>query len=350
VRTFRTAVVGLGGIAKEWLPPLLARDDVDLVALVDPDRARAEGQRATFGLRAPVHTDLGTAMSAGAVDLVINLTPPGFHREISETALAAGCDVIVEKPLTDELSDAVAIVLAAKAAGRTVAVMQNRRYHPAVRRMRAGLAAGEIGDLVDTSVDMFLWHIYSNPYLMRTDSPLLRDMAIHQFDAARAITGANAVRVQTLEWSSPTSWMPGATAASATFELSNGTVFSYRGSWVAEGAFTSYDGAWRVGGTRGSFSWDGEAQLVVETVDRTRGQHAAGVRTTIAEDVPRLDRIGHPSGLNAILDALAAGETAETVCDDNLLSLAMVDAAVRSSRERRTIEIDDVLADAGWSG
>ena len=40
----------------------------------------------------------------------------------------------------------------------------------------------------------------------------------------------------------------------------------------------------------------------------------------------------------------------ETVCDDNLLSLAMVDATVRSSRERRTIALDGVLAAAGWRG
>ena len=346
----RTAVVGLGGISKEWLPPLLARADVDVVALVDPDRVRAEEQRAAFGLSCPVHADLATTLGAERVDLVINLTPPGFHREVSEVALAAGCDVIVEKPLTDELSDAVAIVLAARAAERTVAVMQNRRYHPAVRRMRAGLAAGEIGDQVDTSVDMFVWHVHTNPYLLANDSPLLRDMAIHQFDMARAITGADAVTVQTLEWSSRTSWMPGATAAAATFELSNGTVFTYRGSWVAEGAQTSYDGTWRVGGTRGSFSWDGEARLAVETVERVDGPHAAGVHTAVEEDVARLDRVGHASGLNAILDALAAGETPETVCDDNLLSLAMVDAAVRSSRERRTIEIAEVLADAGWRG
>jgi predicted dehydrogenase len=346
----RTAVVGLGGISKEWLPPLLARADVEVVAFVDPDRVRAEEQRLAFGLSNPVHGDLAAALSGERVDLVINLTPPGAHREVSEAALAAGCDVIVEKPLTDRLSDAVAIVTAARAAGRTVAVMQNRRYHPAVRRMRAGLAAGEIGGQVDTSVDMFLWHIHTNPYLRSSDRPLLRDMAIHQFDMARAITRADAVTVQTLEWSSPTSWMPGATAAAATFELSNGTVFSYRGSWVAEGAQTSYDGAWRVGGTRGSYSWDSEARLVVETVERVAGPHAAGVRTTVEEDVPRLDRVGHPSGLNAILDALAAGEAPETVCNDNLLSLAMVDAAVRSSEERRTIEIADVLAEAGWQG
>ena len=348
MRTRRAAVVGLGGISKEWLPPLLARADVDLVALVDPDRARAEEQRVAFGLSCPVHMDTAAALEVERVDLVINLTPPGFHREVSEAALAAGCDVIVEKPLTAELSDAVAIVEAARAAGRTVAVMQNRRYHPAVRRMRAGLAAGEIGDQVDTSVDMFLWHIYSNPYLLNAASPLLRDMAIHQFDMARAITGANAMTVQTLEWSSRTSWLPGATAATATFELSNGTGFSYRGSWVAEGGKTSYDGAWRVGGTRGSFSWDGEDRLVVETVERVDGPHAAGVHTTVDEDVPRLDRVGHPSGLNAILDALHAGRTPETVAHDNLLSLAMVDAAVQSSRERRTIEIDEVLAEAGW--
>lgn len=57
---------------------------------------------------------------------------------------------------------------------------------------------------------------------------------------------------------------------------------------------------------------------------------------------------GHAKGLAAILDALQAGHTPETVAHDNLLSLAMVEAAVRSSRESQTVELAAVLADAGW--
>jgi predicted dehydrogenase len=348
VRTFRIAVAGLGAISTVWLKALETREDAEVVALVDPAIAQAEAQRAAFGLECPVLSDLATAIASERPDLVVNLTPPALHRAVAETAIAAGCDVIVEKPLTLDLAEAVALVRSAQSAGRTVAVMQNRRAHPAVRAMRAGVAAGAIGTLVDISSDMFLWHLYPNTFVAEIDSPLLRDMAIHPFDAARAISGADAVTVQALEWSSPTSWMAGAAAATAAFELSNGSVFSYRGSWVAEGAGTSYDGIWRVSGTKGTYIWDGADELRLETAERSDPYEPAALeRTDIA--VPTVDPTGHTAGLAAILDALQAGETPETVASDNLLSLAMVDAAVRSARERRTVEIAEVLAEAGWS-
>ncbi len=349
MRTFRIAVAGLGAISTVWLKALETREDVEVVALVDPSTAQAKAQRAAFGLDCPVRADLATAIAAERADLVVNLTPPALHRAIAETAIAAGCDVIVEKPLTLDLAEAVALIRSAETAGRTIVVMQNRRAHPAVRAMRAGVAAGTIGTLVDISSDMFLWHIYPNTFVAGIDSPLLRDMAIHPFDAARAITGADAVTVQALEWNSPTSWMSGAAAATAAFELSNGAVFSYRGSWVAEGAATSYDGTWRVCGTKGTFVWDGADRLRLETVERPGGPYEPGVVGLEVIDVVSGDPSGHPTWLAAILDAFQAGETPETVAHDNLLSLAMVEAAVRSSRERRTIEIADVLAEAGWS-
>lgn len=348
MRTFRVAIAGLGLISTEWLRSLGTRTDVGVVALVDPDVAKAEAQRTAFELSCPVLTDLATAIATEQADLVINLTPPAAHRAVAETAVAGGCDVIVEKPLASELADAVALAHTARAAGRMVAVMQNRRYHPAVRRMREGVAAGVIGTPVDVSVDMFLWHRYPNTFLSEIDSPLLRDMAIHQFDAARAISGADARTVQALEWNSPTSWMSGAAGATAAFELSNGAVFSYRGSWVSEGASTSYDGAWRVSGTEGTFIWDGADHLRLETVNRPDGPYEPGITHQADEPVAAGDMTGHARGLAAILDALQAGRTPETVAHDNLLSLAMVEAAVRSSRERRTVEVPDVLVEAGW--
>ena len=42
-----------------------------------------------------------------------------------------------------------------------------------------------------------------------------------------------------------------------TWRLEGGAVFSYRGSWIARGLATTYDGAWRIGGTHGSLAWDG---------------------------------------------------------------------------------------------
>ena len=77
---------------------------------------------------------------------------------------------------------------------------------------------------------------------------------------------------------------------------------------------------------------------------------AGGAALIVRGDVRRQTRDLDFFGLDLGADARLFGETPETVCDDNVLSLAMVDAAVRSSRERRTIEIANVLADADWAG
>ena len=76
VRTFRVAVAGLGAISTVWLKAFETREDVEVVALVDPATAQAEAQRAAFGLDCPVLSDLATAIAAERADLVVNLTPP----------------------------------------------------------------------------------------------------------------------------------------------------------------------------------------------------------------------------------------------------------------------------------
>ena len=70
------------------------------------------------------------------------------------------------------------------------------------------------------------------------DSPLLLDMAIHQFDLARMMTGADPEHVYTVEYNPHGSWYRGDAAASCIFEMSNGVVFTFNGSWAAEGCAT----------------------------------------------------------------------------------------------------------------
>ncbi len=110
----------------------------------------------------------------------------------------------------------------------------------------------------------------------------------------------------------------------------------------------SKSGAWRVGGTQGTLAWDGSDHLRLETVRRPDGPYEPGVTHQVDDIVAPDSMTGHARGLGAIVDALQASRTPETVAHENLLSLAMVEAAVRSSRERRTVEIAHVLAEAGW--
>ena len=222
----------------------------------------------------------------------------------------------------------------------TLAVMQNRRYLPGITTMRDLVADGALGEVLHVCVDMFLWHEGVRDYLKAMASPLLEDMSIHPFDAMRAVTGLRPLSVDATEWTASTSLMPGNAAAVCTWRLEGGAVFSYRGSWIARGLATTYDGAWRIGGTHGSLAWDGR-----ETVELERWTDVALVDAKPAERrtielEPPVD-FGHTAALDAMLDALARGEQPATAASDNVASIAMVAAALQSARERRTVTLDE---------
>lgn len=161
------------------------------------------------------------------------------------------------------------------------------------------------------------------------ESPLLLDMAIHHVDLARYITGAEAVAAYCHELNPEESPYRGAAAAFCTFELSDGSVFSYRGSWWAEGAPTSWDASWRIVGTLGTVAWDGERPPVA---DLSAGREEW---SWISRPDP-----WKAACIDATLVALAAGETPETDATDNVKNLAMVAAAITSAREGRRVEVD----------
>ena len=341
--TFRIAVVGVGSISRFWLPLLRDRPDVDVVALVDaePEVARAAAERDRVS--APIFSTTEGAVGATAPDVVVNLTPPEWHRPIVETALGLGCHVLGEKPIATTLQDAQALVRAADDAGLTYAVMQNRRFEHGIRTLRDGLAADRIGSVTMLACDFFKAPHFGG-FRDAMVSPLLLDMAIHQFDQARFVAGVEPVAVSCHELNLAGSWYQGDATAICTFELADGSVFSYRGSWSAEGFGTSWNGSWRVVGTAGTALWDGEGDPVAEIARAPEApellypvEHADWKRTW---DGPT----GHAGCLDEMLTGLAQGRPPETDSSDNLKSFAMVLAALTSAREGRRVEVGELIA------
>ena len=101
-------------------------------------------------------------------------------------------------------------------------------------------------------------------------SPLILDMSIHHFDLARYMTGLDPVSVYAHEFNPHGSWTQGDDAASCIFEMTNGVIFTYRGSWCAEGCPTSWNGDWRFVGDRGT-------SMLTEKCVRT-AQRSAGTK------------------------------------------------------------------------
>ena len=126
--SLRIAVVGVGYLGRHHARILSTLPDVDLVAVVDTNRARADEMAAAHGTRAC--TDYREMV--GQVEAVTLAVPTERHRDMAVTFLAAGIPVLVEKPMARSLAEADAMIDAAKQAGVALAVGHTERFNPAV--------------------------------------------------------------------------------------------------------------------------------------------------------------------------------------------------------------------------
>jgi predicted dehydrogenase len=121
--------------------------------------------------------------------------------------------------------------------------------------------------------------------------------------------------------------------------MSDGSVFTYRGSWCAEGFPTSWEADWRVIGSRGTARWDGASMPAAEVVDETASGFFRPVRRVEAA-ASWQGREGHDGCLDEMFAALEEGRPAETDCRDNLRSMAMVFGAIESAKTGRKVKLD----------
>ncbi|MBD2848547.1 Gfo/Idh/MocA family oxidoreductase [Paenibacillus sp. IB182496] len=338
--TFKVVQVGCGNMARKWTAYAAQRADMAIVALVDIHRPAAEAMAETLGL-GPEHcfTDLETAVKASGANLVFDVTIPQVHKDIVMTAAALGCDVMGEKPMAASMADAETMMRAVERHGRSYAVMQNRRYTRQIREARGLIAGGAIGRPGFATANFFLGPHFGG-FREAMDNPLLLDMAIHTFDQARYLLQADPVSVYCHEFNPAHSWYDGNAAAVCVFEMSDGSVFTYNGSWCAEGAPTSWEGEWRINGSRGTLIWDGTNPPYASAIgeDEEPGRFSREL-TRLDPAEPYTGREGHDGCFDEMLAALRERRRAETDCTDNIHSMAMVFGAIRSAREGRRIPL-----------
>ena len=99
-----------------------------------------------------------------------------------------------EKPLADTMERAREMVAASKESGRVFAVIQNRRYDREIRRVHRALADGILGRLTTLDSDFYVGAHFGG-FRDRMRHVLLLDMAVHTFDQARYVSGADPVAV-----------------------------------------------------------------------------------------------------------------------------------------------------------
>jgi predicted dehydrogenase len=326
----RLIQVGAGGMGRAWLRTIAANQDVVLAGLVDLDLDVARSAAAEHGFGdVPVARSLDEL--AAEADAVIDVTVPAAHPTVSIQALLRGLPVLCEKPLAETVRECLPMVAASEVSGKLLMVSQSRRYFRAVTAF--GRQIAELGPVGSLSCEFFKAPHFSG-FRERMAEPLLVDMAIHQFDLARKLIGAEPVSVYCDSYNPEWSWYDGNAAANAIFTFADGTRFSFTGSWCAPGLETSWNGRWRAVTAAGTAVWDGDSAPVVQTESEFLPVELGDEPEEIA------------GSLAEFVHAVRTSTTPQSEVHSNLVSVAMVEAAVRSAALRAPVRIADVVADA----
>jgi predicted dehydrogenase len=334
----RAVLVGCGGISGAWLKPLAQFADVEIAGLLDLKRENAEKVKKNYNLaQAVIGANLTALIKVTGASVVFDCTVPAAHVKVTLEALDNDCHVLGEKPLADTMAHAVQMVNKARDRKKIYAVIQNRRYLDGIIKYRRLLESGAIGRLTTLNADFYLGAHFGG-FREEMEHVLLLDMAIHSFDQARFISGSDPVSVYCHEWNPAGSWYRHGASAMAIFEMSNGVIFNYRGSWCAEGCHTPWECVWRAIGEQGTILWNGGEEISGEAVNNKEG-FTREMKKIVPAAAPPIPFSSHAGVIREFLDCVKNGGTPQTVCTDNIKSLAMVHAAIAGAGQGRKVAV-----------
>jgi predicted dehydrogenase len=324
----RVVIAGAGGWGRIWLATVIAGSDAEVVGVADLNLAAARDAAAAAGRPdLPVGSDAVRLARQTGAQAVINVTVPEAHHPVTTAALFAGLPVLGEKPVAENVGRALSLAAAAEVTGELCMVSQSRRWNPQLSTLQAVTA--QLGRIGTVTTEFFRSERLGG-FRDRMAHPLLLDMAIHAFDSARFLLRAEPVSAYCTAYNPAWSWFAGDANAAAVFEMDRGTRYVFNGSWCSPGAVTSWNGAWRVSGEKGTALWTGDDEPTWDA----EGDVAVPARSPYS---------GIGGALTVFVRALRTGERPSGEVHENVMSLAMVEAAVHSAATGRPERIDEVL-------
>jgi len=187
-RPLRVAVVGLGMMGRNHLRVWEAAEDVEVVAVADPDPAALA--RVTAGRQLRTYEDPERMFAEEKLDLVSVVAPTSLHLPVTLAALRAGANVLVEKPIAATREEAVAMIAAAEEAGLMLTVGHIERFNPAIRELRRRLVAHELGRIFQITATRL------GPFPARIrDVGVVVDLAPHDLDVMRYLIDSEPIRL-----------------------------------------------------------------------------------------------------------------------------------------------------------
>ena len=328
----RVVVVGLGPRGLDWLREIQTTSSYELVACVETDQSILNQVSLAPNKR---FNQLAEALDQISCDAVIVATSPGNHVEPCEMALSRGLAVLVEKPFTLRLSEAVKLVSLAEQAGAPLLVAQNYRYMRSFRTARRLISEGLLG-----RVGMVVCQYYRVPHAMTASlagltNSVLWGIGIHHLDALRYILDKRVTAVLAETFSAPWSTLPCGGSIQAMLKFEDETRALYSATYESSGHEFFERGQefyLRFVGERATLHVFQRWLILCETGKLPRLVRR-GPRK-VSEERILLDQFEH---------AIITGEEPHSSGRDNLQTMATVEACLRSAVERTWVNPQELV-------
>jgi myo-inositol 2-dehydrogenase/D-chiro-inositol 1-dehydrogenase len=326
-------VIGLGRIGAFHANSLKnAVSGAHLVAAaVDPEHGRA--LLASGDAPCDIEEDVAALLARPDVDAIVVASPAVVHDEHIALAAAAGKPIFSEKPLADSVAKAEAAAQAVRVAGVPFQIGFQRRYDPSYARARELIAAGAIGE-IEMFRGMSCDRLGPIEFL-RTSGGIFMDLASHDFDAARFLTGEEVVEVFAIGSvlvEPELATFDDVDYAITLLRFANGALGVVQASWRAP---YGYDIRAEVHGSKGK---------VIAEVDEKYPTVLYDERGKVSERHDQfLERFSeaYRAELQAFVDALHAGTAPTPGIEDGLQAVRIAAAATRSRRTGDWVAVDD---------
>jgi predicted dehydrogenase len=332
----RVAVVGLGARGLDWVRETRAAPAFELVACVDSEPVALQRVSAQLGISSiACFANLEEALEKSRCQAVIVATPVDCHPAACEAALARKLAVLVEKPFTMHLSEAVRLVSLAEENNTPLLVAQNYRYLRSFRTVRRLINEGSLG-----RVGMVVCHYY-RPFhtiaasLAKLPHSVLWGMSVHHLDALRYVLGTEVTGIAADSFTSPWGRLPPGASLQLMLSMANQTRVSYTATYESTGHHL----------------FEGGQEFYARFIGERATLHLFHRWLILWENgkLPRLVRRGPRKKteerllLDQLERALLHGEEPEVSGRDNLQTVAVLEACVRSAAEEKSINPQELL-------
>jgi predicted dehydrogenase len=187
-KLLNVAVIGVGAMGKNHARVYSDIDNVYLVAVADTNESNAKNIAKKYGCKS--YKDYKEMLENEKLDIVSIVVPTNLHKKVALDVIEKGINVLLEKPIASTIKEGKEIIAFAKKKNVKLMIGHIERFNPAVTELKKRLANNELGNIFKIDINRL------GPFPSRiSDVGVIIDLAVHDLDILRYLTGSEIKRV-----------------------------------------------------------------------------------------------------------------------------------------------------------